>query len=106
MNIEQAPQIALDKRRAQNAHETGKQNQLRLVFIDNAGKRCIKRLTTGETAMIKHTRWNTACGGNGNTRSSRLVADHSGTLARQIGIEQRVHIAAATRDKDDVAFHG
>jgi hypothetical protein len=56
VNVEQPPGITRDKRRRQNAHEAGEDDQIWLLAIDGAAQRALELGALGERAMIDDRR--------------------------------------------------
>ena len=106
MDVDQAVFIMCAEFRSQNAHKARQYNQIRLIGIDFFHHGLIKCQTRVEVFMVQTVSGNTAFCRPCQSGCGLAVAQYGCNVGiGNIGIHNRLHIAAASGNKDDDIFH-
>ena len=110
MDVDHPPCVSIDECFRQNAHETGKDDQVRRMYVDGCRERIFERIAVGIRSMVDRHRRYGAIGGDRQARRVGPVADDGHDLAGDLAVANRVeyrgHVRAAAGDQDDQPFHG
>ena len=106
MDIDQAVFIMGAEFRSQNAHKARQYNQIGLIGIDFFHHGLIKCQTRVEVFMVQTVGGYTALCRPCQSGCGLVVAQYGCNVGiGNIGIHNRLHIAAASGNKDDDIFH-
>src|SRR5258706_5421036 len=105
MNIDKPSAVANDEIVGEDAHESGEHDQLGFKFINFFCKRCIERSGVRIGAMRDDACRHAVALRSRESRRRGLVTDYRSDRDGQSCCEQRLHVAAATRNQNDDLFH-
>ena len=109
MDVQHAPGMALDERRAQHAHEAGEHDEIRSEAFDGLAQRLLEGLAIGEPPPRDQRRVDAALRGAFERRGRAVGDDRTqrcGQPAVGDGIGDGQRVAATARDEDDQRWGG
>lgn len=106
MCVQQLPVISLCEPAGQNTHETGQNNQIGLVAVDDLGQYPIERLSIGKSLVLDNLDRNGAFAGVLEARRLRFIGNDGDDFAtaqtgRLLSPQNRCEIRPAARDQYD-----
>ncbi len=104
MDVEHAAGVTGNERCAENAHEAGEHDEIRLALVDDGGERGVEGIAIGEVPVLDNRRGDAVRERNRERGRLAAIADHrrdrSGEAAVALGCEERGEIRAAAGGED------